>query len=87
MIVLFSRIHGLDVQCAIWSSQIALGAQKGGGYSLKFLPPSPLFATEKNVSRQIECIERSKTMYGEVFLSSVPFRSKHFDAFWHFLSF
>ena len=26
-------------------------------------------------------------MYEEVFFLSVPFRSKNFDAFWHFLSF
>ena len=31
--------------------------------------------------------EGPKMMYEEVFFLSVPFRCKHFDACWHFLSF
>ena len=44
IIVLFCRIHGVDVQCASKSSEIALGLRKG--HSLKFLPLSPLIATD-----------------------------------------
>ena len=54
IIALFCRIHGLNVHVPVWSSQIALGPRRER--SLKF-PPSPLFATEKNVSQQTECIE------------------------------
>ena len=48
--VLFCWIHDLDVQYAVWSSQIALGPR--GGHSLKYPPTliSSLLATEKIVS-------------------------------------
>ena len=71
----------------------------GRGHSWKFNPP-PLslhkigsgklvhdkkFLLEK--SNALEWSKRSKRMYEKVLLLSVPFRSKHFDAFCIFLSF
>ena len=48
IVVLFYRIHGLDVQCASWVQSNCLGPR--GGHSVKKPLMSPLFATEKNVS-------------------------------------
>ena len=53
IIVLFCRLHDLDVQCASLVQSNCSGAQKG---VISLTPPSPLFATEI-VSRQTECIE------------------------------
>ena len=50
------------------------------GNSLK-CTPSPLFATKKIVLDKTNAFEGSKMMLEEVFFLSVPFRSKHFDAF------
>ena len=60
------------------------------GHSLKFLPPpppSPLFATKIIVLDKPNAFEGPKMMCEEVFFLSVPFGNKHFDMFWHFLSF
>ena len=49
IIVLFCRIHGLDVPIPVWFSQDAVGPQKGDIVSNPpHPPPFPLFATEKN---------------------------------------
>ena len=57
-------------------------------HSLKFLPPpSPLFATTKIILGKPNAFEGSKMMCEEIFFLLVQFRNKHFDAFWHFLSF
>ena len=69
------------------------GPKRGNNW--KFTPPpSPLkIGSGKLVLDKIfppdkpNALEWSKRMYEEVSLLSVPFRSKHFDTFWHFLSF
>ena len=47
IIVLFCRIHCLDVPMRVWSSQDALGPQKGDKVFNPLPPNFPLFATEK----------------------------------------
>ena len=46
-----------------------------------YLRPKKLFHNKSNA------FERLKRMNEEVLLLSVPFRSKHFDMFWHFSGF
>ena len=72
IMVLYCRPHSQVVHVPVWSSQYARGPQKGNSW--KFTPPH--FPKEG-----------SKWMYEEVSLLSEPFRRKHFDVFWHFLSF
>ena len=72
----------------VWSSQNALGPQKGA--KSKIHPaPSLLFATEEFALYKPNAFEGCERKYEEVFFLSLPFRStsKHSDALWHFLSF
>ena len=91
--VLYCRPHSQVVHVPVWSSQNARGPQKGGIVEPP-PPPSPLkigsgkLVLDKKISPdKPNALELSKRMYEEVLLLLVLFRSKHFDAFWHFLSF
>ena len=92
IMVLYCRPHSQVVHLPVWSSQNARGPQKGE--KLKIQPhPSPLkigsgklVLDKKNPPDKPNALELSERMYEEVSLLWVPFRSKHFDAFWHFLS-
>ena len=92
IMVLYWRPHSQVVHVPVWSSQNARGPK--GGIVEKFTPPSPLkigsgklVLDKKFPPDKLNALEWSKRMYEEVSLLAVPFRSKHFDAFWHFLSF
>ena len=63
----------------VWSSQIVPGPRRR--HSLTFLPTFPLFATEKMFLVKPNALKWSYSMYKEVLLLLMPFRSKHFDAF------
>ena len=74
--------------CQFGPVKLPLGPRRG--HSLKFLPHPHLprcLRQKKLFLDKRNALKWSKSMYEEVFLLSVPFRSKHFDAFWHFLSF
>ena len=96
IMVLYWRPYSQVVHVPVWSSQNARGSQKGGIVE-KFNPPPPpsplkigsgkLVLDKKFPPDKLNALEWSKRMYEEVSLLAVPFRSKHFDAFWHFLSF
>ena len=93
IMVLYCRPHSQVVHVPVRSSQNARGPQKREWLKIH-PPPSPLkIGSGKLVLDKIfapdkpNALEWSKRMYEEVSLLSVPFRSKHFDAFWHFLSF
>ena len=56
IVVLFCRIHGLDVPMSVWSSQDAIGPQK-----IQPAPPPPPFPVvcdrkKKMFFQQTECI-------------------------------
>ena len=92
IMVLYYRPHSQVVHVPVWSSQNAREPQLRGN-SWKFTP-SPLkigsgklVLDKKNFPDKPNALEWAKRMYEEVSLLSVPFRSKHFDTFWHFLSF
>ena len=92
IMVLYCRPHSQVVHVPVWSSQNARGGPKEG--IVENSPPFPLkIGSGKLVLNKIfppdkqNALERSKRMYEEVSLLSLPFQSKHFDAFWHFLSF
>ena len=92
ILVLYWRPHSQVVHVLVWSSQNTRGSKRGNSW--KYTPPSPLkigsgklVLDKKFPPDKLNALEWSKRMYEEVSLLSVPFRSKHFDAFWHFLSF
>ena len=94
--VLYCRPHSQVVHVRVWSSQIARGPPKGGIVENSHPPPplSPLkigsgklVLDNKFPPDKPNALEWCKRMYEEVSLLSVSFRSKHFDAFWHFLLF
>ena len=94
IMVLYCRPHSQVVHVPVWSSQNARRAPKGGIVENSPPPPSPLkigsgklVLDKKFPPDKPNALEWSKRMYEEVSLLSVPFRSKYFDAFWHFLSF
>ena len=89
IVVLFCKIHDLVVYCASLVQSRCPGAPEGDIVlnSSPPPPPSQLFATKKIVLGKPNAFEGSKMMCEEVFFLLVPFRSKHFDGFWHFLSF
>ena len=94
IMVLYCRPHSQVVHVPVWSSQNARGPQKGELLKIHPPPPSPikigsgkLVLDKKFPPDKPNALAWSKRMYEEVSLLSVPFRSKHFDAFWHFLSF
>ena len=81
--VLFYKIHDVVVHCAS-----LVQSRCPGVHSLKFLPPPFLIVRlKKIVLNKPNAFEGPKMMCEEVFFLSVPCGSKHFDAFWHFLSF
>ena len=91
IMVWYCRPHSHVVQVPVWSSQIARGPKRGNSW--KFTTPSQLkigscklVLNKKFPPDKRNALEWSKRMYEEVSLLSVPFRSIHFDAFWHFLS-
>ena len=70
------------------------GPKRGNSWKNQPPPPSPLkigsgklVLDKKFPPDKLNAMEWSKRMYEEVSLLSVPFQSKHFDAFWHFMSF
>ena len=93
IMVLYCRPHSQVVHVPVWSSQNARDPKRGN--SGKFTPPpSPLklgpgkLVLDKTFPPdKPNALEWSKRMYEEVSLLPVPFRSRHFDAFWHFLLF
>ena len=94
IMVLYCRPHSQVVHVPVWSSQIAKGPQKGNSWKFTLPPLSPLkigsgklVLDKKFPPDKPNALEWCKRMYEEVSLLSVPFRSKHFDAFWHFLLF
>ena len=93
IMVLYCRPHSQVYACA---SLVQSKFQGGGGQkgqSWKFIPSPHKIGSGKLVRDQKilldkpNALEWSKRMYEKVLLLSVPFRSKHFYAFWHFLSF
>ena len=84
--VLFCKLHDdLVVHCASLVKSRCPGYPEGG-----IVLNSPPFSIVRNIFFCVDKpneFEGSKMMCEEVFFFSVPFRSKHFDAFWHFLSF
>ena len=93
IMVLYCRPHSQVMHVPVWSSQNARGPKRGNSWKSP-PPPSPLkircgklVLDKKFPPDKPNALEWSKRMYEEVSLLSVPFRSKHFDTFWHFLSF
>ena len=73
--------------CQFGPVKMSWGPRRGNSLNSPPPPPSPLFATKKIVLSKLNAFEGSKMMCEEVFFLLVLFRSKHFDTFWHFLSF
>ena len=87
IMVLLCKIHDLVVHCASLVQSRCPRPRKGTKSKIPLPPPSPLFVTKKIVLDKPNAFEGPKMLCEEVFFLSVPFGSKHFDAFWHFLSF
>ena len=88
LVVLFCRIHGLDVQCASLVQSNYYGAQKGALSKIPPQPPPPplssLFATEKLFLDKLNALKWSTRMYEEVFLL---FSAIWKETFWRIFAF
>ena len=79
--------------CQFGPVKLPWGPRRGQSLKSKFLPPPfPVVCNWKNcfLTNQMAMHWNDLKVYIKVWrsvLASVPFRSKHFDAFWHFLSF
>ena len=92
--IMVCRPHRPSCACASLVQSNSKGAPKGGIVENSPPPLSPikigsgkLVLDKKFPPDKPNALEWCKRMYEEVSLLSVPFRSKHFDAFWHFLLF
>ena len=93
IMVLYCRPIAKLCMCQFGPVKMQGGPKRGN--SGKFTPPpfplklgsGELVLDKKFPLDKPNALEWSKRMYEEVSLLSVPFRSRHFDAFWHFLSF
>ena len=94
IMVLYCTVGPIAKLCICQFGPVKMQGGPKRGNSWKITPPFPLkigsgkLVLDKKVPPdKPNALEWSKRMYEEVSLLSVPFRSKYFDAFWHFLSF